>query len=147
MKKTIIFIVVLILNIIPLYADVDIAKNNAQFIAAGLEKKGYEFREFDEEYSGNLVSGESGYITLNLFKGLEYAIVVGGATEAKQISVSIFDEMWKEIARSPEKSSVAVELIPKTTGVVYVKIEMLNSAATQGADWVQLIGYKKEKKK
>lgn len=147
MKKIIFFLIAAIIIITPAYADVEIAKSNAQFIAGNLEKKGYEFREFNEDYSGNLLTGESGYITLNLFKGLEYAIVVGGSSEARQIVVSIYDEMWKEITRSPEKASVAIEIIPKATGVVYVKIEMLNSVSDNGADWVQLMGYKTDKKK
>ncbi len=104
-------------------ADIRDARDRSYLIALSSKRRGYNVSPTG--ISGHLFAGEYYNVRVTVKKGVDYAILVGGDYEAKDIDLYVFDEEgneWKHDNR-PEKDA-GVEATASYNGYLDVYIHM-----------------------
>ena len=110
----------------PLFADVREARDRSYEIAQSSRKRGYFMTPTGIQ--GHLGQGEYFQVNLQVQKGLDYCILVGGDALADNIDLYVFDELdnvWKHDIRG--QKDAGVEHTANYTGILKVYIHMRQS--------------------
>ena len=110
----------------PLMADVRSARDRSYEIAQSSRKRGYFMTPTGIQ--GHLGQGEYFQVNLQVQKGLDYCILVGGDERAYNIDLYVFDELdniWKHDTRGDKDAGV--EHTANYTGILKVYIHMRQS--------------------
>lgn len=94
--------------------------------------------------SGKIDKGASAYVTLTLYKDVEYGLVIGSGAGAEEIEVSIFNESLTEIVEKREIKGAGFTLFnvkPSKTVHYYMKIKY-DKGKTENTDWFYMYGFK-----
>ncbi len=111
------------LSPLPLHADIQDARDRSYIIALSSKRRG--FNVSPTGISGHLFAGEYYNVRVTVKKGVDYAILVGGDINAKDIDLYIFDEegnTWQNDTRSLQDA--AVEETASYSGYLDVYIHM-----------------------
>ena len=127
MKKLVSLITLLALCMtltpLSLRADIQDARDRSYIIALSSKRRG--FNVSPTGISGHLFAGEYYNVRVTVKKGVDYAILVGGDINAKDIDLYIFDEegnTWQNDTRSLQDA--AVEETASYSGYLDVYIHM-----------------------
>jgi hypothetical protein len=107
----------------PLRADIQDARDRSYIIALSSKRRG--FNVSPTGISGHLFAGEYYNVRVTVKKGVDYAILVGGDINARDIDLYIFDEegnTWQNDTRSLRDA--AVEETASYSGYLDVYIHM-----------------------
>lgn len=107
-------------------SDSEVAARRAALEVAGaFSNDGFKIR--DGAWIGEIASGKSSIIQVNLYAGNEYWFSLGTAPAAKKASVTIYDETGTPMEYEPytEGGTAAAGFSPEASGPYYVKVELL----------------------
>jgi hypothetical protein len=108
---------------LPVHADIQDARDRSYLIALSSKRRG--FNVSPTGISGHLFAGEYYNVRVTVKKGVDYAILVGGDINARDIDLYVFDEegnVWMHDTR-PQKDA-AVEKTASYSGYLDVYIHM-----------------------
>ena len=113
------------------FADVRVARDRSYEIAQSSRKRGYFMTPTGIQ--GHIGQGEYYQVNLEVKKGLDYCILVGGDANAKDVDLYVFDELdnvWKHDER--DDKDAGVEHSANYTGIlkVYVHMKRANGLAS-----------------
>lgn len=142
MKRTLAVILVLILAIgggVPLQADISDARDKSYIIALSSKRRGYAVADVD--INGHLFQGEYYNFQIDVVKGVDYAFLVGGDINARDIDLYIFDEEGNEWQHDrTNRIDAGVEKRASYTGRLDVYIHM--NLSDKLASFSVLVGYR-----
>jgi len=107
----------------PLLADVRDARDRSYEIAQSSRRRGYFMTPTGIQ--GHLGQGEYFQVNLQVQKGLDYCILVGGDARVSNIDLYVFDELdnvWQHDTRS--QKDAGVEQTANYSGILKVYIHM-----------------------
>lgn len=114
------------LSPLPLHADVQEARNRSHMMANRAMRRNFTFSPTG--ISGRLFEGEYYNVRITVKKGVDYAILVGGDANSRDIDLYIFDEKgntWANDTRSPKEGrDVNLEKTATYNGYLDVYIHM-----------------------
>jgi hypothetical protein len=107
-------------------ADVRVARDRSYEIAQSSRKRGYFMTPTGIQ--GHIGQGEYYQVNLEVKKGLDYCILVGGDANAQDVDLYVFDELdnvWKHDER--DAKDAGVEHTANYTGILKVYVHMKRS--------------------
>jgi hypothetical protein len=115
------------------------ARKVAYEVAGAFTNDGFKLR--DGFWSGKIEPKKSQVLQVNLYAGNQYWFSLGTSTQAKKVSLSVFDETGKPLAFEPfaEEGKAAAGFAPTVSGAYYVKVEELEG---ENASFCLLYSYK-----
>src|SRR6476620_7065927 len=123
-------------------ASVDDAQSFALQAAEPYVKQGFQVRE--DDWGGDLGSGEKKAVRQQLFKGNEYWFWLGSEVESAKVSVHIYDSEGKlaEMPDSWQKGHfAAAHITPKSTGSYFIIVE-IEQSPEERTHWALVYGFR-----
>lgn len=105
------------------------ARRVALELAGAFSNDGFKLR--DGVWLGELTTGKSQLVQVNLYAGNEYWFALGATAKAKKLVVTIYDETGKPVESEPyqQGTTAAAGFSPDASGPYYVKVELTEGDA------------------
>jgi len=116
------------------------ARAEARAAKSILENYGYSVRSYFSE--GVLDKGDYETFSRTFYRGVDYALVVGGCTYTNDIDIYVYDKYGDLVASDNSTKQYAITAFSANyTGTYYIKIKMYDSTS-DGVHWALQYGYK-----
>ncbi len=139
------FVLFIIVSTATVFGNVKQMNAIADKAIAALNHNNY-YTNGDYEY-GILSEGKSHYVTMTLYKGINYALAIGTNDNVKEMELSVYGENMLNLVKKASIKGNGFEIVnitPEKTGTYYVKLFMKNGKKSD-CEWISLYGFKKKK--